>query len=165
MHVLPSRRSPITARKPWLETLSNFSKPKASRTLETAKRTALPRARSQQNPTTQTRKDRKSKSSTLLSSILGELTVNLWDHIGIIVPSKRLPNSTTKSRTLKLQPEIQSLQGLKTLYSTQRPRSTSFWGLPYRILYMNPEKELLWGLWVEARNLDHHSPHALKSKV
>ena len=31
---------------------------------------------------------------------------------------------------------------------TQRPQSSSFLGLPYRILYMNPKKELLWGLWV-----------------
>ena len=33
-------------------------------------------------------------------------------------------------------------------HSTQRPQSSSFLGLPYRILYMNPKKELLWGLWV-----------------
>ena len=32
--------------------------------------------------------------------------------------------------------------------STQRPQSSSFLGLPYRILNMNPQKELLWGLWV-----------------
>ena len=31
---------------------------------------------------------------------------------------------------------------------TQRPQSSSFWGLPDRILYMKPKKELLWGLWV-----------------
>ena len=31
---------------------------------------------------------------------------------------------------------------------TQRPQSSSFLGLPYRILYMKPKKELLWGLWV-----------------
>ena len=31
---------------------------------------------------------------------------------------------------------------------TQRPQSSSFWGLPYRILNMNPQKELLWGRWV-----------------
>ena len=30
----------------------------------------------------------------------------------------------------------------------QRPHSSSFLGLPYRVLYMNPNKELLWGLWV-----------------
>ena len=28
----------------------------------------------------------------------------------------------------------------------QRPQSSSFLGLPYRILYMNTKKELLWGL-------------------
>ena len=35
-------------------------------------------------------------------------------------------------------------------YPTQRPQSSSFLGLPYsyRILNMNPKKELLWGLWV-----------------
>ena len=31
---------------------------------------------------------------------------------------------------------------------TDRPHSSSFLGLPYRILNMNPNKELLWGLWV-----------------
>ena len=29
---------------------------------------------------------------------------------------------------------------------TLRPQSSSFLGLPYRILDMNPKKELLWGL-------------------
>ena len=33
--------------------------------------------------------------------------------------------------------------------TTHRPQSSSFLGLPYRILYRNPKKELLWGLWVE----------------
>ena len=32
---------------------------------------------------------------------------------------------------------------------THRPQSSSFLGLPYRVLNMNPQKELLWGLWVE----------------
>ena len=27
-------------------------------------------------------------------------------------------------------------------------QSSSFLGLPYRILNMNPQKELLWGLWL-----------------
>ena len=31
---------------------------------------------------------------------------------------------------------------------TQRPQSSSFSGLPYRILNMNRQKELLRGLWV-----------------
>ena len=34
-----------------------------------------------------------------------------------------------------------------------RPQSNSFWGFPYRILNMNPKKKLLWGLWVEIREL------------
>ena len=34
---------------------------------------------------------------------------------------------------------------------THRPQSSSFLGLPYRILNMNPKKELLWGLWVVTR--------------
>ena len=37
-------------------------------------------------------------------------------------------------------------------FFTQRPQSSSFLGLPYRILYMNPKKELLWGLWVNYHN-------------
>ena len=31
-----------------------------------------------------------------------------------------------------------------------RPQSSSFWGFIFRILYGNPKKELLWGLWVKA---------------
>ena len=34
------------------------------------------------------------------------------------------------------------------LCPTHRPQSSSFLGLPCRILNMNPQKELLWGLWV-----------------
>ena len=30
--------------------------------------------------------------------------------------------------------------------TTHRLHSSSFWGLPYTILYMNPKKELLWSL-------------------
>ena len=37
---------------------------------------------------------------------------------------------------------------------THRPQSSSFWGLPYRILNMNPKKELLWGLWVNPKPLN-----------
>ena len=35
--------------------------------------------------------------------------------------------------------------------STHRPLSSSFLGLPYRILNINRKKELLRGLWVEFR--------------
>ena len=34
-----------------------------------------------------------------------------------------------------------------TYLPTHGPHSSYFWGLPYRILNMNPQKELLWGLW------------------
>ena len=34
--------------------------------------------------------------------------------------------------------------------ATHRPQSSSFLGLPYRILNMNPKRELLWGLWLES---------------
>ena len=37
---------------------------------------------------------------------------------------------------------------------THRPHSSSFLGLPYRVLNMNPKKELLWGLWVMPHRLD-----------
>ena len=37
---------------------------------------------------------------------------------------------------------------------THRPQSSSFLGLPYRIVNMNPKKELLWGLWV---NTNRHT--------
>ena len=36
---------------------------------------------------------------------------------------------------------------------TQRPQSRSFLGLPYRILNINPQKELLWGHWVGVMNV------------
>ena len=36
------------------------------------------------------------------------------------------------------------------LILTHRPQSSSVLGSPYRILNMNPKKELLWGLWVGA---------------
>ena len=32
--------------------------------------------------------------------------------------------------------------------STHRPHSSSCLGLPYRILHMNPKRELLWSPWV-----------------
>ena len=40
------------------------------------------------------------------------------------------------------------LFGLKEVIreATHRLHSSSFWGLPYRILTMNPKKELLWSL-------------------
>ena len=38
-----------------------------------------------------------------------------------------------------------------SLITTHRPQSSSFLGLPYRILNMNPKKELLWSLWVVFR--------------
>ena len=37
---------------------------------------------------------------------------------------------------------------------TYRPHSSSCWGLAYRILNMNPQKELLWGLWVATKGLN-----------
>ena len=42
-----------------------------------------------------------------------------------------------------------SERGFQYLSFTQRPQSSSFLRLPYRILNMNPQKELLWGLWVK----------------
>ena len=38
-------------------------------------------------------------------------------------------------------------------WPTQRPQSSSVLGLPYRILNINPQQELLWGLWVGTRPL------------
>ena len=38
--------------------------------------------------------------------------------------------------------------------ATHRPQSSSFLGLPCRILIMNPKKELLWGLWVHPNVLN-----------
>ena len=39
----------------------------------------------------------------------------------------------------------------KDRYPTHRPLSSSFLGLPYRILNMNHEKELVRGLWVNPK--------------
>ena len=39
---------------------------------------------------------------------------------------------------------------------TQRLHSSSFLGLPYRILYMNPKKELLWSPWVLIQPINHY---------
>ena len=47
---------------------------------------------------------------------------------------------------------------------TQRPQSSSFLGLPYRILYMAPKKELLSGLWVVTAISTITSPHADRSE-
>ena len=48
------------------------------------------------------------------------------------------------SNTLPDPPEPEML--------AHRPLSSSFLGLPYRILHMNPEKELLRSLWVGFHN-------------
>ena len=42
---------------------------------------------------------------------------------------------------------------LTDLEATHRLHSSSFLGLPYRLLNMSPEKELLWSLWVEFYSL------------
>ena len=47
-------------------------------------------------------------------------------------------------------------------HSTHRPHSSSFLGLPYRVLNMNPKKELLWGLWVGARTADAQGYNTLQ---
>ena len=39
--------------------------------------------------------------------------------------------------------------GFEGVEFTHRPHSSSFLGLPCRILHMNHKKELLWGLWVK----------------
>ena len=41
--------------------------------------------------------------------------------------------------------------------STHRPLSSSFVGLPYRILNISHEKELLRGLWVKHKGSQHES--------
>ena len=48
--------------------------------------------------------------------------------------------------------------------ATHRPQSSSFWGLPYRILNMNPQKELLWGLWV-VRHFGTRDAEIKRSKI
>ena len=49
----------------------------------------------------------------------------------------------------ELVPEAKTMEHSYPHALTYRPQSSSFLGLPYRILNMNPKKELLWGLWVK----------------
>ena len=44
--------------------------------------------------------------------------------------------------------DTSSSKSRRSVPTTHTPQSSSFLGLPYRILNMNPKKELLWGLWV-----------------
>ena len=53
-------------------------------------------------------------------------------------------------KRLNTQPEL-------ALKPTHRPLSSSFLGLPYRILNMNQKKELLRGLWVASQRLHQRS--------
>ena len=48
---------------------------------------------------------------------------------------------------------------------THRPQSSPFWGLPYRILNINPKKELLWGLWVGVGNVRRPSWPTFSDRV
>ena len=59
--------------------------------------------------------------------------------------------SSGTSNTLKLENTAQPLPGDSALYSTHRPPSSSFFGLPYRILNINHKRELLRGLWVSPK--------------
>ena len=51
--------------------------------------------------------------------------------------------------------------------ATHRPQSSSFLGFPYRILNMNPKKELLWGLWLTGlqRNSSRFVVKGLESRA
>ena len=52
------------------------------------------------------------------------------------------------------RPSLRTLlwKSKRHLSSSHRPLSSSFWGLPYRILNINHKKELLRGLWVNSCN-------------
>ena len=67
-----------------------------------------------------------------------------------------MPKMSRSRELRKFTPNPES----QTLNPTQRPQCSSFWGLPYRILNMNPQKELLWGLWVNP----NPEPQTLKPK-
>ena len=57
--------------------------------------------------------------------------------------------SSSSACTIRLQMQAGlSKPTIHLLVYTHRPQSSSFWGLPYRILNIKPKKELLWGLWV-----------------
>ena len=83
------------------------------------------------------------------------------------IPSSGLWSRTRSSPPAEAQPplapsrvevacDLGFLVGLRSFQgplrvSTHRPQSSSFLGFIYRILYGNPQKELLWGLWVVYR--------------
>ena len=73
-----------------------------------------------------------------------------WFHSVEGIPGRNRRRSTPPS----LDPYVSSRARPKRSVSrcTHRPQSCSFLGLPYRILNMNPKKELLWGLWVLIRS-------------
>ena len=71
------------------------------------------------------------------------------------------PNlAVTKPQTLKSKVLHRKCLGYgshsKIEEVAQRPQSSSFWGLPFRILNMNLQKELLWGLWVVRHTKNPH---------
>ena len=53
--------------------------------------------------------------------------------------------------TCRSQKPIVSWYYIPGMYPTHRPLSSSFWGLPYRILNINHKNELLRGLWVNPK--------------
>ena len=54
----------------------------------------------------------------------------------------------------KMKTDLPRRGSLMETMGTHRPLSSSFLGLPYRILNMNHKKELLRGLWVETQTIE-----------
>ena len=66
--------------------------------------------------------------------------------------------SASASMIASATPSARPLLLEEDLSLTHRLLSSSFLGLPYRTLNMNPKKELLWSLWVSL------SPYTQKLK-
>ena len=60
------------------------------------------------------------------------------------------PGKHKRNHGFGLRIRVEMVLGSGCVVSTHRPQSSSFLGVPYRILNMNTTKELLWGLWVGA---------------
>ena len=70
------------------------------------------------------------------------------DGLGLCSLGIRVLGASMRTARVVVAESECSYRGADLKGDTHRPQSSSFLGFPYRILYMNPKKELLWGLWV-----------------
>ena len=68
-------------------------------------------------------------------------------------------STQTCGATVAIARNVGTMDGSFSVVSTHRPLSSSFLGLPYRILNLNHKKELLRGLWVIGQPLQPLRAH------